>query len=314
MAKKYSGSNPKISNPFSRRSGGKKGSGSGSGNGRGAPTLGNSSGIEDISSPKYPPAPPPFDFEGYEANKSAQFREEQQAKIRRRQIEEQKITQAPRGYAYTVDGKIVGEKAFLSVGSEDRNPELSLGINPPPINVQGVPPENTTKNGPKPIPEPEVPNPINLEESEVGLIKQSRPEDPSEVAERSPLILSNLTKEVFDKDSFNNTLDITFTQLGLENQLDPNFFDVNLATQEDFWTLYEKFFYDIPKKGDVNSHEYLAKTSGEYANFEFIQEQIQALLDEIAEIREENVELRIENVNLTVTGSLAQALQNQTRL
>ena len=80
-----------------------------------------------------------------------------------------------------------------------------------------------------------------------------------------------------------------------------------MATLEDFWTLYEQFFYDIPKNGDVNSHEYLARTSGEYANFELIQEQIQALLDEIAEIREENVELRIENVNLTVSGSLSQA-------
>ena len=36
------------------------------------------------------------------------------------------------------------------------------------------------------------------------------------------------------------------------------------------------------------------------------QEQIQALLDEIAEIREENVEFRLENVNLTVSGSLAE--------
>ena len=78
-----------------------------------------------------------------------------------------------------------------------------------------------------------------------------------------------------------------------------------MATLEDFWTLYDQFFYDIPKTGP-NSHETLAQTSGEYANYELIQQQIQALLDEIAEIREENVELRLENVNLTVSGSIAE--------
>ncbi len=285
---RYSGARPSRQNPFANQ-----GSGSGSGSGKGTGKT------------KYPPAPPPFDFKGYEANKNAQFREEQQAKIQRRKIEEQNETQAPRGYAYTVDGKIVGEKAFLNAGSGARSSGRGSGINPPPMNIQGTPPENTIKNGPKPIPEPEVPKPLSLE-PEVGLIKQSRPEDPSEVASESPLILSNLTKQVFEKSSFDETLDITFSQLGPENILDPNFFDVSLATLEDFWTLYEQFFYDIPKTGDVNSHAYLAQTSGEYANFEFIQEQIQALLDEIAEIREENVELRLENVNLTVSGSLAE--------
>ena len=73
-----------------------------------------------------------------------------------------------------------------------------------------------------------------------------------------------------------------------------------MATLEDFWILYDQFFYDIPKNGDTNSHTYLARTSGEYANYEFMQEQIQELLDEIAEIRIENVGLRIENIEKTV--------------
>jgi len=284
---RYSGARPSRQNPFANQ-----GSGSGSGSGKGTGKT------------KYPPAPPPFDFKGYEANKNAQFREEQQAKIQRRKIEEQNETQAPRGYAYTVDGKIVGEKAFLNAGSGARSSGRGSGINPPPMNIQGTPPEDTIKNGPKPIPEPEVPKPLSLE-PEVGSIEKLRPEDPSEVASKSPLIISNLTKEVFDKSSFDKTLDLSFTQLGPENALDPSFFDISLATLEDFWTLYDQFFYDIPKTGP-RSHETLAQTSGEYANFEFIQEQIQALLDEIAEIREENVELRLENVNLTVSGSLAE--------
>ena len=119
--------------------------------------------------------------------------------------------------------------------------------------------------------------------------------------------IENLTRNVFDKTSFNKTIDTSFSQLGLKNAPNPSFFDVNLAIIPDFWILYDKFFYDIPKEGPTNSHAYLARTSGEYANFELIQEQIQALLDEIAELREENVDLRIENVDLAVSGSTSAA-------
>ncbi len=101
-----------------------------------------------------------------------------------------------------------------------------------------------------------------------------------------------LEKQVFDKNAFNNTVDTDFTQL--VSTEDPNFFDVNLATQEDFWILYTKFFLEIPKLGEINSHEYLAKTSGEYINFAPQQEEIEALLAEIAELRTENLEVRQE--------------------
>ena len=105
-----------------------------------------------------------------------------------------------------------------------------------------------------------------------------------------------LSRQVFNRAKFNETVNTEFTQL--VSPPDPSFFDVSLATLEDFWKLYVKFFYDIPKEGDTNSHAYLARTSGEYANYELIQEEIQALLDEIGEIRIENVELKTENIAL----------------
>ena len=291
---RYSGAKPNLANPFVNQ-------GSGSGSGMGMVSVGSGGG----GGKKYPPAPQKFDFQGYEANKNAQFREEQLAQIRRRKQEELEFTQNPRGYAFTINGQIVGENRYINTqrGLGARGSSgVGSGINPPPLNIQGIPTPPIV-SGPKPIPvPPDVPSSIpNSTETTI-----ERPADPSEVASRSPLILSNLTKEVFDKSSFNETLDIAFSQLGPENQLDPSFFDVSLATLEDFWTLYDKFFYDIPKTGP-NSHETLAQTSGEYANYELIQEQIQALLDEIAEIREENVNLRIENVDLTVSGSVAEA-------
>ena len=106
----------------------------------------------------------------------------------------------------------------------------------------------------------------------------------------------NLKRTVFDKDAFESTVNTDFTQL--LTPPDPSFFDINLATLEDFWILYNKFFYEIPKEGEINTHEYLAKTSGEYINYVPQQEEIESLLSEIADLRNENLEVRQEIVQV----------------
>tara|TARA_Y100000592_G_C5479407_1_gene324397 strand:- start:4789 stop:5190 length:402 start_codon:yes stop_codon:yes gene_type:complete len=113
----------------------------------------------------------------------------------------------------------------------------------------------------------------------------------------------DVKRNVFDKEKFNETVDTQFSQL--VTTPDPSFFDINLATLGDFWLLYEKFFYLIPKFGDVESHEYLGKTSLEYANSEFINQQIEDLLEEIAALREEN--LRIMNDALNIGDAIGAA-------
>jgi len=124
----------------------------------------------------------------------------------------------------------------------------------------------------------------------------------------------NLKRLVFTKKEFNDTVDTEFSQL--LSPPDPSFFDVNLATQEDFWILYDKFFYLIPKEGEINSHLYLVETSGEYINYQPNELEIQALLEEIAELREENLEVRqqiasvIEDFNETQTRQEAIPLPN----
>ena len=105
-----------------------------------------------------------------------------------------------------------------------------------------------------------------------------------------------LKAQRFDKDKFNETVDTKFTQL--VDVPNPSFFDRDLAVLSDFWYLYDKFFYIIPKLGEIESHQYLAKTSGEYADFATINDEIKALLDEIAELRTENLNLIKEATNL----------------
>ena len=73
-----------------------------------------------------------------------------------------------------------------------------------------------------------------------------------------------------------------------------------MATVGDFFTIYQTLFYQIPKLGDVNSHEFLIKESTEYTQFVAQQEEIDALLAEIDELRAQNVKLVADMTN-TIT-------------
>jgi hypothetical protein len=105
----------------------------------------------------------------------------------------------------------------------------------------------------------------------------------------------NLNRNVFDKNAFRNTVDTNFTQL--VSTPDPTFFDINLATVEDFFILYEKFFYEIPQFGEVESHEYLIKTSTNYIGFRQTNEDIQALLEEITSLRQEILDIQLASIS-----------------
>ena len=112
----------------------------------------------------------------------------------------------------------------------------------------------------------------------------------------------NLNRQVFNKQKFNNTVDTTFSELGVQQQ-DPSFFDLNLATVDDFFTLYNRLFFEIPKEGAINSHTFLVKESGDYVGAQQVNEEIQALLQEIADLREENLTLRQTNAGLIIDNS-----------
>jgi predicted metal-dependent hydrolase len=100
----------------------------------------------------------------------------------------------------------------------------------------------------------------------------------------------NLERTVFDKDKFNSTIDKEFREL--KNKLDPKFFDIELASIDDFFNLYRRLFYLIDKNGQTNSHEFLIKESSEYIGSSLLDDNIQALLEEITELRQENLDLR----------------------
>lgn len=113
----------------------------------------------------------------------------------------------------------------------------------------------------------------------------------------------NLSKQVFDRDSFNNTIDTSFTQLV---QPTSSLAVTSSITVEQFFQEYQQLFFDIPKFGEINSHEYLVKTSGAYIGTTTPQDEVvQALIDEITQLRQDNLDLQqqISNIQLP-TGQL----------
>lgn len=101
-----------------------------------------------------------------------------------------------------------------------------------------------------------------------------------------------ITKTVFSTDKFSKVVDTsfkTFTQPVLAEDTD---------TPEELFRLYEKLYYSIDITGETNSHEYLIKKSSELVNFDRVTEDIQPLLDEIAQLREQNLALNQQIIDL----------------
>lgn len=97
----------------------------------------------------------------------------------------------------------------------------------------------------------------------------------------------NLNRKVFDKDKFNKSISTEF------NEIIPPSDDIEEPTIDvgTFFQNYSDIFYDIPKTGDVNSHEFLIKQSQDYVGGDAINADILALLQEINSLRQELFEL-----------------------
>jgi hypothetical protein len=99
-----------------------------------------------------------------------------------------------------------------------------------------------------------------------------------------------LTKLVYDKNQYQKVIDTTFTQLV---QPASQATGSALPTVNEFFDYYNQLFFDIPKFGEINSHEYLIKTSTEYIGASsVVNDELQALIDEITELRQENLDLQ----------------------
>jgi hypothetical protein len=109
-----------------------------------------------------------------------------------------------------------------------------------------------------------------------------------------------LNKTVYEKRQYTNVIETNFSQL-----VPPTPVTSSITTEDrvaTFFNDYQNLFFDIPKTGEVNSHEYLIKQSSEYINFQFIDESAQALLDEITSLRQENLSLQQQIIGSLTNG------------
>jgi hypothetical protein len=87
----------------------------------------------------------------------------------------------------------------------------------------------------------------------------------------------------FSRDNFEKLVDTRFTQL-----LKPSTETDTSFTIEEFFTLYDELFYEIPPEGDVQSHRFILNRTAEYLGVKINEESnVQALLDEITLLKQE---------------------------
>jgi hypothetical protein len=101
-----------------------------------------------------------------------------------------------------------------------------------------------------------------------------------------------IQKTVFNATEFNRVVDrsfSTFIQPVVEEDTD---------TVENFFRLYDKLYFEIDVTGETDSHEYLIRKSSELVDFEKNTEDIQPLLDEIAQLRTELLQANQQILNL----------------
>jgi len=122
----------------------------------------------------------------------------------------------------------------------------------------------------------------------------------------------NFEKTVYDKNIYEKLVNTEFTQFDIP--LSPQEEIENTLTVQDFFKIYQDLFYQIPQKGEINSHTYLIEQSSEYVNFNPNQQEIEALQNEISQLRQQLLEEQKTNLELqtgeTINISTVQAGSN----
>ena len=108
-----------------------------------------------------------------------------------------------------------------------------------------------------------------------------------------------LNKSVFEKRQYEKVIDTSFTQL-VQPAVTSSVVAPSISIAE-FFTNYQTLFFEIPKSGTTNSHEYLIKTSQEYAGDFNNDDTVQALIEEVTSLRQENLDLQQQILNTTTS-------------
>ena len=102
----------------------------------------------------------------------------------------------------------------------------------------------------------------------------------------------DLSKQVFEKQQYQQVVNTSFTELTVGGTAATTTTATPPPSVQEFFDTYGQIFYDIPKTGETNSHQYLVNQSSAYIGGQDVNQEITALLTEITSLREENLELQ----------------------
>ena len=92
-----------------------------------------------------------------------------------------------------------------------------------------------------------------------------------------------IQKTVYDKTTYSRVINTQFSQLLNQGTSE----DTLSFSVDDFFELYDQVFYQIPRDGETNSHQYILQREADYLGISISQEDVQALLDEITFLRQQ---------------------------
>ena len=98
----------------------------------------------------------------------------------------------------------------------------------------------------------------------------------------------NFVKGVFNKTEYKQVIDTSFSQLIPPTSSIP---EEQLPTVTDLFQDYDSLFFQIPKTGE-NSHEELIVRSTDYIGYQPLNDEIEALTEEITSLRTQLLEAR----------------------
>ena len=108
-----------------------------------------------------------------------------------------------------------------------------------------------------------------------------------------------LIKEEYGRLTYTRVVDTSFSEL-----YTPVTASAAPGTQlsvEAFFDAYNNLFFQIPATGDVNSHEYLVKRSGEYLGGGVLTDNEKAYIEEINSLRQQLLEANANFLSLSNT-------------
>ena len=96
-----------------------------------------------------------------------------------------------------------------------------------------------------------------------------------------------LVKEIYGVNTYTKAVNTSFTEL-VTPTVEAT---ASVITVDQFFQYYDDLFFDIPVSGSINSHVYLVERSQQYIGGSVIDNEKQALIEEINSLRQQLLDL-----------------------